>query len=314
MIETVNWCAGIRDYALTSALRDHRFAPVSAKEVAALRCTVSLLCCFERASRWDDWQVRTLPQALIDLWNALCGATVCLLLALRQRAGICDSPRQSYTRCSIMSWGRSAFAELNALMHTENGPLLARCTMRKHLDMLPNMTRNADTPLLRLQIGVHGLIINFFDHESRVARNATFLPEVADHEARCSFAFNKCCPRLTLFPFAGGSAKAACVQFFGGQRRCGLSGADAWTPKPDRSHTGTRCDWKGVGAPTREQSAPSLICRRACTLPVVRNTHRLPLARHAGGKCVGLVRILLLVLDTTWRHDRAGHTNRQWTP
>ena len=35
-----------------------------------------------------------------------------------------------------------------------------------------------------LQIGVHGLIINFFDHESRVARNATFLPEVADHEAR----------------------------------------------------------------------------------------------------------------------------------
>jgi len=39
---------------------------------------------------------------------------------------------------------------------------------------------------LRPQIGVHGLIINFFDHESRVARNATFLPEVADHEARCS--------------------------------------------------------------------------------------------------------------------------------
>ena len=35
---------------------------------------------------------------------------------------------------------------------------------------------------LRTQIGVHGLIINFYDHETRIARNATFLPEVAEHE------------------------------------------------------------------------------------------------------------------------------------
>ena len=34
------------------------------------------------------------------------------------------------------------------------------------------------------QIGIHGLIINFYDPETRVARNATFLPEVADHEVQ----------------------------------------------------------------------------------------------------------------------------------
>ena len=62
---------GLRDYALTSALRDHRFAPVGAKEVASLRCTVSLLCCFERAAQWDDWQVRTRRLAFI-----LCNETI----------------------------------------------------------------------------------------------------------------------------------------------------------------------------------------------------------------------------------------------
>ena len=44
-----------------------------------------------------------------------------------------------------------------------------------------------------VQIGVHGLIINFYDHETRLARNATFLPEVADHEVRLG-----CWPTLTL--------------------------------------------------------------------------------------------------------------------
>ena len=48
---------GLEDFALTSALRDHRFAPMTLGEVPGLHCTVSLLCCFERASHWADWQV-----------------------------------------------------------------------------------------------------------------------------------------------------------------------------------------------------------------------------------------------------------------
>ena len=46
-------------YALTSALRDRRFAPVDAKEVLHLRCTVSLLSRFEPAASWDDWEIGT---------------------------------------------------------------------------------------------------------------------------------------------------------------------------------------------------------------------------------------------------------------
>jgi len=40
-----------------SALRDRRFPPISAKELPSLRCTVSLLCAFEKAADWTDWTV-----------------------------------------------------------------------------------------------------------------------------------------------------------------------------------------------------------------------------------------------------------------
>lgn len=48
------------DYALTSALRDSRFRPISAKEVPSLQVGVSLLTCFEQAAGgWSDWEVGT---------------------------------------------------------------------------------------------------------------------------------------------------------------------------------------------------------------------------------------------------------------
>ncbi|KAK9806209.1 hypothetical protein WJX72_005462 [[Myrmecia] bisecta] len=46
----------LRDYALTSALRDRRFSPVTLKELASLHCTVSLLHNFTEAASWQDWQ------------------------------------------------------------------------------------------------------------------------------------------------------------------------------------------------------------------------------------------------------------------
>ena len=49
----------LRDYALTAALRDRRFPPITARELPALRITVSLLSSFEVAAAWDDWEVGT---------------------------------------------------------------------------------------------------------------------------------------------------------------------------------------------------------------------------------------------------------------
>jgi len=48
---------GLRDYALTSALHDRRFSPMSWKEVPHLQCTVSLLTNYEDADHHLDWEV-----------------------------------------------------------------------------------------------------------------------------------------------------------------------------------------------------------------------------------------------------------------
>lgn len=53
--------AGLPATALTSALRDRRFAPVSRDELPRLRCTVSLLHQYEALAAgpgaWQDWTV-----------------------------------------------------------------------------------------------------------------------------------------------------------------------------------------------------------------------------------------------------------------
>ncbi|KAJ1863824.1 hypothetical protein LPJ73_000418 [Coemansia sp. RSA 2703] len=48
---------GLKKYALTSALQDTRFRPISLKEVPSLTCTVSLLTDFETAKDYLDWEV-----------------------------------------------------------------------------------------------------------------------------------------------------------------------------------------------------------------------------------------------------------------
>ena len=39
----------------SSALHDRRFPPITAQELPALECTVSLLHSFEKGRGWDDW-------------------------------------------------------------------------------------------------------------------------------------------------------------------------------------------------------------------------------------------------------------------
>ena len=48
---------GLKEYALTSALKDSRFSPINKDELAKLNCSVSLLTNFEPASNWTDWKI-----------------------------------------------------------------------------------------------------------------------------------------------------------------------------------------------------------------------------------------------------------------
>jgi len=49
--------SGLKEYALTSALNDHRFSPISAKELPHLDCGVSLLTNFEEGQDYLDWEI-----------------------------------------------------------------------------------------------------------------------------------------------------------------------------------------------------------------------------------------------------------------
>lgn len=48
---------GLKEYALTSAIRDTRFSPISKDEISKLNCSVSLLTNFEPAQNWQDWEI-----------------------------------------------------------------------------------------------------------------------------------------------------------------------------------------------------------------------------------------------------------------
>lgn len=48
---------GLKEYAITSALRDSRFDPIAKDDLPKLNCSVSLLTNFEPAKSWKDWQI-----------------------------------------------------------------------------------------------------------------------------------------------------------------------------------------------------------------------------------------------------------------
>jgi len=49
--------SGLREYAITSATRDSRFAPISQEEFALLQVSVSILCFFEDGEDYLDWEI-----------------------------------------------------------------------------------------------------------------------------------------------------------------------------------------------------------------------------------------------------------------
>lgn len=48
---------GLKEYAITSAIRDSRFDPIAKDELAKLNCSVSLLHNFEPTKAWHDWEI-----------------------------------------------------------------------------------------------------------------------------------------------------------------------------------------------------------------------------------------------------------------
>ena len=48
---------GLHEYAITSAMKDSRFDPISREEMPRLRVSVSILTNFEEASNYLDWEV-----------------------------------------------------------------------------------------------------------------------------------------------------------------------------------------------------------------------------------------------------------------
>ncbi|CAL8077704.1 unnamed protein product [Calicophoron daubneyi] len=53
----LNLHSGLREYAITSAIRDSRFAPITQEEFPQLTCSVSLLLHFEEGRNYRDWQI-----------------------------------------------------------------------------------------------------------------------------------------------------------------------------------------------------------------------------------------------------------------
>ncbi|KNZ47633.1 hypothetical protein VP01_626g9 [Puccinia sorghi] len=48
---------GLKDYAVISALKDHRFPPITLTDLKRLSCTVSLLHTFEECTTFTDWTI-----------------------------------------------------------------------------------------------------------------------------------------------------------------------------------------------------------------------------------------------------------------
>jgi len=53
----MNLVHGLREYAITSAINDSRFSPISRDEYPSLHCAVSILTNFEPCSSYTDWHV-----------------------------------------------------------------------------------------------------------------------------------------------------------------------------------------------------------------------------------------------------------------
>ncbi|CAI2182140.1 13016_t:CDS:2 [Funneliformis geosporum] len=55
--EPLSLHSGLKEYAITSAIHDRRFSPITIRELSHLTCGVSLLTNFEDAEDYLDWEI-----------------------------------------------------------------------------------------------------------------------------------------------------------------------------------------------------------------------------------------------------------------
>jgi hypothetical protein len=53
----VNLHSGLREYAISSAIKDSRFSPITKEEFPCLYCSVSILTRFEEVQDYLDWEI-----------------------------------------------------------------------------------------------------------------------------------------------------------------------------------------------------------------------------------------------------------------
>lgn len=78
-LQPIELHSGLSDYALTSALYDLRFSPITLKEVKGLTCRVSILHSFEPCSDPLDWKLGThgVTIAFTAAFCSFCPCSTC---------------------------------------------------------------------------------------------------------------------------------------------------------------------------------------------------------------------------------------------
>ncbi|VDN15337.1 unnamed protein product [Dibothriocephalus latus] len=76
--KAMNLHSGLRKYAITSAMCDSRFSPITQQEFPHLSCSVSILIDFEEGQNYKDWQLD--PSLMCSVGIDPSGSPLCMLL------------------------------------------------------------------------------------------------------------------------------------------------------------------------------------------------------------------------------------------
>ncbi|XP_073437255.1 AMMECR1-like protein isoform X3 [Dendrobates tinctorius] len=112
----MNLHSGLREYTLTSALKDSRFPPLTREELPKLSCSVSLLTNFEDVGDFLDWEIR---RALV-LWRMrlqfLHNTSCCM--NLKKRARVCKLSWRAVSCISVFGgWYKLNGSVWRMLLH-----------------------------------------------------------------------------------------------------------------------------------------------------------------------------------------------------
>ncbi|XP_044538818.1 AMME syndrome candidate gene 1 protein [Gracilinanus agilis] len=108
----MNLHSGLREYTLTSALKDSRFPPMTREELPRLTCSVSLLTNFEDVCDYLDWEVG-IHGIRIEFINEKGSKRTATYLpeVAKEQAG-CESAIEGASKQAHLRYSRAAFSVL----------------------------------------------------------------------------------------------------------------------------------------------------------------------------------------------------------